>query len=229
LSSNESIQPNKFLENKYGMPVNDANSLVTSLRWANASRACNLNYIDQFLLYVNPTKLQSPGNYEGLVMASIEMEVPTQIQIRETENVQDNGWCFYAAVLTAAHKPNDVRNFARAITYCVLNHLTNTEDAIKPLVRTGVNGIESVITVEQLLLLISIPNLTEKNGPCVYPELEQCIGQAAAYLLNKNIIVYHESGYLHGKYRGTDSLNPNDQIYLANPGGNHFEIITSHA
>ena len=200
----------------------------TSLSWANASRTCNFNYIDQFLLYVNQTKLQSPGNYEGLVIGSIKMEVPAQIQIRKTENVQDNGWCFYAAVLRAAHKPNDVRNFARAITYCVLNHLTNTEDAIKPRVRTGVNGIESVITVKQLLLLISIPNLTEKNGPCVYPELDQCIGQAAAYLLNKNIIVYSESGYVHGKYRGTDSLNPNDQIYLVNQGGNHFEIITSH-
>jgi hypothetical protein len=75
--------------------------------------------------------------------------------------------------------------------------------------------------------LISIPNLTEKNHPCVYPELDQCIGQAAAYILQKNIFIYDQLGNLVGKYSGTDSTAPKDQIVLVNTGGNHFDIITS--
>ena len=229
LRDNQSAQPDKILEQKYGIYANDANMLDISLAWANASHACNNNNIDQFLKYIVATKLKTRANYEALVSESIEMIVPYKINIDLglIQEVQDNGWCFYAAVLTAAHKPNDVRIFAQAITYCVLNHLTNTEDAIKTRVRTLVNGIESDITVEQLVKLISIPNLSEKNGPCVWPDIDQCIGQAAAYLLNKNIIVYDESGNNIGKYRGIDSTNPLDQIYLVNSqGGKHFDIIT---
>ena len=230
LRDDQFVQPYQILEQKYGIYANDTNMLDISLGWANASYECNNYYIDSFLQYADQTKLQTRGNYEALVMGSFEMEVPVKIKIGQTQKAPDNGWCFYSAVLTAAaHEPNYVRTFAEAITRCMLIHLTQTEDAIKHRVRTLVNGIQSYITVEQLIKLISIPNLTEKNGPCVYPELEQCIGQAAAYLLNKNIIVYDESGNNIGKYRGIDSTNPADQIYLVNTNANHFDIITSHS
>jgi hypothetical protein len=131
-------------------------------------------------------------------------------------------------VLTAAQSnPDDVRKFAQAITYCVTKIFTNTEDAMKQSLNTRVNGIQSRITVEQLVKLISIPNLTEKNHPCVYPELDQCIGQAAAYILQKNIVIYDQRGDVVGKYRGTDLTGPTDQIYLVNTNGNHFDIITA--
>jgi len=224
------VQPYKILEHEYGIYANDTNMVDISLGWANASYECNNYYIDSFIQYADQTKLQTRGNYEELVSGSLAMDVPVKINIGLglIKKVQDNGWCFYSAVLTAADKPNYVRTFAEAITRCVLIHLTKTEDAIKHRVRTLINGIHSDITVEQLIKLISIPNLTEKNGPCVYPELDHCIGQAAAYLLNKNIIVYDESGNLIGKYRGIDSTDPLDQIHLVNnQGGKHFDIITS--
>jgi len=146
----------------------------------------------------------------------------------KTQEIKDDGWCFYRAVLTAAQRnPDDVRKFAQAITYCVTHIFTNTEDAMKQSLNTRVNGIQSRITVEQLVKLISIPNLTAKQNPCVYPELDQCIGQAAAYILQKNIVIYDQRGDVVGKYRGTDLTGPTDQIYLVNTNGNHFDIITA--
>jgi len=146
----------------------------------------------------------------------------------KTKKVADDGWCFYRAVLTAAQRnPDDVRKFAQAITCCVIHIFTNTEFVMKQPLNIRVNGIHRSITVEQLVKLISIPNLTEKKHPCVYPDLDQCIGQAAAYILNKNIFIYDEHGSVIGKYHGTDSPDPNDQIVLVNTNGNHFDIITS--
>lgn len=220
-------QPDKILKKMYNITVNDDTSLGISFKWAEASQKCNDFYATSFLDYATNIKKQ---NYEDLVMKSLTM-VDTAINQSniKTKKVADDGWCFYSAVLTAAQRnPNDVRKFAQAITYCVTHIFTNTENVMKQQLSTLVNGIQSRITVAQLVKLISIPNLTAKQNPCVYPELDQCIGQAAAYILDKNIIVYDENGDVVGKYSGTDSTAPNDQIVLVNTNRNHFDIITSH-
>jgi hypothetical protein len=197
------------------------------LNWADTSHQCKSFYAASFREYVTNNEKQ---NYDDLLMKSLTM-VGTAINpiSIKTKKVADDGWCFYIAALTAAQRdPYDVRKFAQAITYCVIHIFTNTEDVMKQPLNTRVNGIQSRITVAQLVKLISIPNLTEKNHPCVYPELDQCIGQAAAYILQKNIFIYDEQhGSVIGKYHGTDSPDPNDQIVLVNTNGNHFDIITS--
>jgi hypothetical protein len=108
-----------------------------------------------------------------------------------------------------------------------MSHLKNIDqEQMKRQINTKVNGIDMTITVEQLVKLISIPNLSDKQFPCVYPDLDQFIGQVAAYILNKNIIVYDQEGDLAGKFYGTDSTSPSDQIYLVhNDAGNHFDVI----
>ena len=218
-------QPDKILKRTYNISVDDNTSLGIALKWADASYQCNLFYDASFKEYVTVLLKQ---NYEYLVMKSLEMTVnPKQLPFK-TQEINDDGWCFYRAVLTAAQRnPGDVRKFAQAITYCVTHIFTNTEDVMKQPLNIRVNGIPSQITAEQLVKLISIPNLTEKKHPCVYPELDQCIGQAAAYILQKNIFIYDEHGSLIGKYCGTDSTDPNNQIYLVNTNRNHFDIITS--
>jgi hypothetical protein len=218
-------QPDKILQKKYNISVDDNTSLGIALKWADASYQCNLFYDASFKEYVTGLNKQ---NYEYLVTKSLEMTVnPKQLPFK-TQEINDDGWCFYRAVLTAAQRnPGDVRKFAQAITYCVTHIFTNTEDVMKQPLNTRVNGIPSQITAAQLVKLISIPNLTEKNHPCVYPELDQCIGQAAAYILQKNIFIYDERGSVIGKYCGTDSTDPKNQIYLVNTNRNHFDIITA--
>jgi len=223
--SDTAEQPDKILKKMYGIDVTDATSLDIALNWADASHQCNSFYAASFREYVTNNEKQS---YEDLVNESLAMDVvATKITIIQKREVPNDGWCFYRAVLTAAQRNPDVRKFAQAITYCVTKIFTNTEDAMKQSLNTRVNGIQSRITVAQLVKLISIPNLTEKNHPCVYPELDQCIGQAAAYILQKNIFIYDQLGNLVGKYRGTASTKLDDQIVLVNTGGNHFDIITS--
>jgi hypothetical protein len=223
--SDTAEQPDKILKKMYGIDVTDATSLGIALNWADASHQCNSFYAASFQEYVTNNEKQ---NYEDLFMKSLTM-VGTAINpiSIKTKKVADDGWCFYRAVLTAAQRNPNVRKFAQAITYCVTKIFTNTEDAMKQSLNIRVNGIQSRITVAQLVKLISIPNLTEKNHPCVYPELDQCIGQAAAYILQKNIFIYDQLGNLVGKYSGTDSTKLDDQIFLVNTGRNHFDIITS--
>jgi hypothetical protein len=220
-------QPDKILQKKYTISVNDDISLGIALKWAEASQKCNAFYAESFLDYAAANIEKQ--NYESLLFKSLEMTVnPKQLPFK-TQEIKDDGWCFYRAVLTAAQRnPDDVRKFAQAITYCVTHIFTNTEDVMKQPLNTRVNGIPSQITAAQLVKLISIPNLTEKNHPCVYPELDQCIGQAAAHILQKNIFIYDERGSVIGKYCGTDSTDPKNQIYLVNTNGNHFDIITAH-
>jgi len=223
--SDTTEQPDKILKKTYNISVNDDTSLSIALKWADASQQCNAFYAPSFIDYAAKIEKQ---NYGDLVMKSLNMQVNAITLPIPTQKVANDGWCFYRAVLTAAkHKMMDVRKFAQAITYCVTHIFTNSEDAMKQKLTTLVNGIQSRITVEQLVKLVSIPNLTAKQNPCVYPELDQCIGQAAAYILQKNIIVYHPTGDVVGKYRGTDLTGPTDQIYLVNTNGNHFDIITA--
>jgi hypothetical protein len=220
-------QPDKILQKTYTISVNDDISLGIALKWAEASQICNAFYAESFIDYAAANTEKQ--NYESLLFKSLDMMstaiTPNSIK---TQEIKDDGWCFYRAVLTAAQRnPDDVRKFAQAITYCVTKIFTNTEDVMKQPLNTLVNGIPSQITAAQLVKLISIPNLTEKNHPCVYPELDQCIGQAAAHILQKNIFIYDEHGSVIGKYCGTDSTDPKNQIYLVNTKGNHFDIITA--
>ena len=82
------------------------------------------------------------------------------------------------------------------------------------------------IGIEDMLQLISIPNLDDIKFPCLYPDITWMIGQIAALILKKNIFVFSnpQNIQLSNSYSGTISTNPADQIYLL-IDGNHFNVI----
>jgi hypothetical protein len=97
------------------------------------------------------------------------------------------------------------------------------------------------ITVKQLIQLISIPNFTSKKNPCVYANPDQYIGNAAAVILNKNILIYDDDGTgnctITGKYMLPTLTNipPQNTIMLRRGSStqgsnelNHFDIINDY-
>ena len=196
---------------------------------ATSKDVCPTNATNEYIQQVLSNNTTT-SDYIELLDKSIEMDPDSKISIKKVQTIPGNGWCFYQSVLGIYHNPDIselilIRKFAQAITWCIMSHLKNIDqEQMKRQINTNVNGIDMTITVDQLIKLISIPNLSDKQFPCVYPELDQFIGQAAAYILNKNIIVYDQEGDLAGKFYGTDSTSPSEQIYLLH-NGNHFDVI----
>jgi hypothetical protein len=178
----------------------------------------------------------------AMTNAALEYETVTPfIKVTNKIDVSDDGWCFYNALLTASGKPHtmqDCRQFALEITKAII---ANVKDPMRTHINETVSGYNLRITVEQLIKLISIPNFNSKKNPCVYANPDQYIGNAAAVILNKNILIYNDNGNgdceISGRYMLPTliPLDPQNTIMLrrgsstqGNFALNHFDIITEY-
>jgi hypothetical protein len=154
--------------------------------------------------------------------------------------VADDGWCFYRAVLVAMGTSDDaiairtLREFALAISWIIVNVCPEPPDV---LIEFGVDMNERIenypvnsslmnLTAFELVKLISVPKLSDVYKPCLYPVLRYNIGQIAAMIFGKNIFILNDSlTSCEEQYCGTDSIAPEDQIFMRNTNRNHFDVI----
>jgi hypothetical protein len=155
--------------------------------------------------------------------------------------VADDGWCFYRAVLVAMGTPDDaiairtLREFALAISWIIVNVCPEPPvvlidfgvvDMNELIENYPVNSSSMNITAMELVKLISVPKLSDIFKPCLYPVLRYNIGQIAAMILGKNIFILNDSlTSCEEQYCGTDSIAPEDQIFMRNTNRNHFDVI----
>ena len=198
------------------------------------------------MIMCNPSPSVERPSYAALKAQSSRMKLQFANDHTITE-VDGDGWCLYRSLIGIylQKDPGSItrlRNFAQTITltifktpdyvdyaknYAVNEHpdfgYKSNADIIEQML---VSGIRMDIGIEDMLKLISIPNLDDINMPCLYPDVTWMIGQIAALILKKNIFVFSnpQNIQLSNSYSGTISTNPADQIYLL-IDGNHFTVI----
>jgi hypothetical protein len=204
--------------------------------WAEGMIRCN---------HHQPFSFERPL-YTELKAQSSRMKLKLSVKDHNITEVDGDGWCLYRA-LTKMYLQKDpasitkLRQFAQMITLTIFhtpdyrnyakNYTTNEYPGIYSsnadmTEEMPVCGISMQIGIEDMLQLISIPNLDNIKIPCLYPDITWMIGQIAALILMKNIFVFSspQNIQLTAKYSGTQSTAPGDQIYLL-IHGKHFSVI----
>jgi hypothetical protein len=202
--------------------------------WAEGMIRCNQHQLPSF---------ERP-RYTELKAQSSRMKLTLSVNDRTITNVDGDGWCLYRA-LTEMYLQKDpasitkLRQFAQMITLTIFhtldylnyakNYATNEYPGVyntnaDMVERMPVCGVHMNIGIEDMLQLISIPNLDDIKIPCLYPDITWMIGQIAALILRKNIFVFSNPQNMTAQYSGTQSTAPGDQIYLL-VNDKHFSVI----
>lgn len=223
------------------------------MAWSNKSIDCtgespNLNqFIGTTFDTIVPYR-DFQTSFQEFAERSLLLRVDTKtLGIRDNHTiieVADDGWCFYRAMLVAMGIPAGsgqdadairiLREFALAISWIIVNPCPYAPrvlqqfgvDMNEQIRDYPVNSSHMTITAMELVKLISVPKLSDVNKPCLYPVLRYNIGQIAAMIFRKNIFILNDSlTECEEQYCGTDSIAPQDQIFMRNKGRNHFDVI----
>ena len=223
------------------------------MAWSNKSIDCtgespNLNQFIGTTFDTSVPYRDFQTSFQEFAERSLLLRVDTKtLGIRDNHTiieVADDGWCFYRAMLVAMGNPAGsgqdagairiLREFALAISWIIVNPCPYAPrvlqqfgvDMNEQIRDYPVNSSHMTITAMELVKLISVPKLSDVNKPCLYPVLRYNIGQIAAMIFRKNIFILNDSlTECEEQYCGTDSIAPQDQIFMRNKGRNHFDVI----
>lgn len=218
------------------------------MMWANKSLECT-GESNRFIGTTFDNRVsreQFKRSFQEFARISLRLRIDTKTlgDNHTIIEVADDGWCFYRAGLVAMRTPagsgqdaiaiRTLREFASAISWIIVNVCPDPPEVLKefgadmnePIVNYPVNASAMNITAFELVKLIAVPKLSDIFKPCLYPVLSHNIGQIAAMIFGKNIFILNDSlTDCEEQYCGTDSIAPQDQIFMRNTNRNHFDVI----